>query len=116
MLIDILSPFKTLKFIANEEICKKFVSTAMDMFTQRIQILDDRDIKDANKCDINDFSYQMKQILNIIYTNDEALKIIQGHKLNLTLKFIQSPSFEKRLNGLLRPSGNNTALPAAVVG
>eukprot|EP01022_Parablepharisma_sp_SALTPOND_P026524 TRINITY_DN64327_c6_g1_i1.p1 TRINITY_DN64327_c6_g1~~TRINITY_DN64327_c6_g1_i1.p1 ORF type:complete len:2209 (+),score=297.78 TRINITY_DN64327_c6_g1_i1:12673-19299(+) len=97
---SIIAPFKSIKAIAHEEICKNLVIAGKAMFFQRIETLEEKDIKDMTKESIAGSMALMRSILRILYTDEEAVKEVQAHEMLLSLKFLQSSSLEKRLNGL----------------
>jgi hypothetical protein len=95
-----LAPFKSIKPIAKEEICKELVEAGKIMFFQRVESLEEKDIKDITKETIKGSMDLVKGVLRLAYSEEDSAKIVQGHEMLLSLRFIQSSSLEKRLNGL----------------
>ena len=96
----LLAPLKSIKAIAKDEIVKEIVSIGEKAFFQRLQTLDEKEIKDINKESIPVALSLMKGILKLEYSDERASKIIETHEMMLSLKLLQSPFLEKRLNGL----------------
>jgi len=99
-LTTLVAPFKSIQPIATEEICERIVKAIKKMLTQRVESLEDRDMKDISKNTIKEFMNLMRKILSSLSNNIEAIKIMQNYEMLLSLKFIRSTSLEKRLNGL----------------
>ncbi len=100
MVAAMLAPFRTVRAIAKDDICKTLVAAGMPAFAQRVSTLEVKDIKDMNKDAISTSLVLMKGFLRLAYSEEEAAKITQTHEMTLSLKFIQSGSLERRLNGL----------------
>ena len=100
VIATLLAPFKAIRSIAKDDVCKELVLTGKAIFFQRIESLEEKEIKDINKELVSGSMNLMKGFLKIIYTDEEAAKIVQVHEMLLSLKFLQSGSLEKRLNGL----------------
>eukprot|EP01022_Parablepharisma_sp_SALTPOND_P000568 TRINITY_DN102_c1_g2_i1.p1 TRINITY_DN102_c1_g2~~TRINITY_DN102_c1_g2_i1.p1 ORF type:complete len:1279 (+),score=158.36 TRINITY_DN102_c1_g2_i1:13122-16958(+) len=97
----ILSPFKGTKSIALPAILKPLVDSCKTTFLQRVQSLDpNKDIKDINKESVTYSLEAIKDLLKLQHTEEEAHKIVETHEMLLSLKFIQSPYLEKRLQGI----------------
>ncbi len=96
----VLAPFKSIKAIAKDEVCKEVATVGKTAFFQRVQVLDDKEIKDINKEQIAGAMSLMRGFLKLIHNEEEASKMIQAHEMLISLKFLQSASLEKRLNGL----------------
>lgn len=112
----VLAPLKSIKAIAKEDIVKEIVSVSEKAFFQRLQNLDEKEIKDINKDSIPVGLSLMKGILKLQHTEERATKIIETYEMMLSLKFLQSPYLEKRLNGLadIRRMIDRVELPAIV--
>eukprot|EP00826_Nyctotherus_ovalis_P021903 TRINITY_DN17151_c0_g1_i3.p1 TRINITY_DN17151_c0_g1~~TRINITY_DN17151_c0_g1_i3.p1 ORF type:complete len:250 (+),score=62.47 TRINITY_DN17151_c0_g1_i3:839-1588(+) len=95
-----ISPLKGIKHIAKKEIREEIVEAGKDTFCKWIQLLSDKDIKELSKEKLNRELEQIKDLLLIAYSADETRKIMQNNEMQITLKFLQSESLEKRLNGI----------------
>ena len=95
-----LAPFKAIKPIAREEVCKELAIAGKLAFFQRIESLEEKDIKDTNKETIASSLGLMKGFLRLAFGEEESEKLVRTHEMTLSLKFVQSGSLEKRLNGL----------------
>ena len=100
MIAMMLSPFKAIRTIVKDTVCKEIAIFGKTAFFQRVQVLDDKDIKDISKEQITGAMGLMRGFLKLIHTDEEASKMVQTNEMLISLKFLRSPSLEKRLNGL----------------
>ena len=111
----LLAPFRSIKAIARDEVCKEIANMGRTAFFNRIQALDDKDIKDVNKEHIVGAMGLMRSFLRLAYDDEETSKAIQAHEMLISLKFLQSSALEKRLNGLadIKKMIDHVELPGA---
>ncbi len=95
-----VAPFKAVKSIALPEVVKPLVDCGKETFLNRIQSIDAKDIKDINKEQIAGSLSAMRDLLRLQFSDEEAAKVVETHEMLLSLKFIQSPFLEKRLQGV----------------
>ena len=96
----VLAPLKSIKSIGKEDVIKEIVSVGEKAFFQRLETLDEKEVKDINKDNIANAMLLMKGFLKLQYSEEHAAKIAETHEMLMALKFLQSPFLEKRLNGL----------------
>ncbi len=95
-----LAPFRSIKDIAKDELCKQIATAGKEAFLTRVKSLDDKDIKDMGKEQVAASMTLMRGFLRLIHTEEETASIVQDNELAISLKFLKSPALEKRLNGL----------------
>jgi len=96
----LLSPFRSIKSIAKEEILSEFAGRGEKAFFQRLESLEEKEIKDINKESMSNAMQLMKGFIKLKHPEEQASKIIETHEMMLSLKYLQTPYLEKRLNGL----------------
>lgn len=96
----LISPFKSIKQIAKDELIAELVCAGEKAFFKRLEDLDEKEIKDINRDNILNAVNSLKGFLKLFYSEEEAEKIVISRELGFFLKFIESPFLEKRLNGL----------------
>jgi len=100
IIATLLAPLKTLRTIVKEEVINEIVEKGEKAFFQRLQNLDEKEIKDIVKDNLAMAMILMKGFLKLKHSEEQASKIIDTHEMMLSLKYLQTPFLEKRLNGL----------------
>lgn len=95
-----LHPLRGVKYIVKEEICAELVTEGKNTFAKWIELLDDKDIKEIGKDKLNRELSLIRSFLTLMYTEEEAKKIVEDSEMKITLKFMKSESLEKRLNAI----------------
>ena len=96
----LISPFKSIKQIAKEELITGLVKVGENAFFKRFESLDEKEIKDINRDNVLAAINSVKGFLRLSYSEEQAEKIVITNELGFFLKLIESPFLEKRLNGL----------------
>ena len=71
-----------------------------DAIVRRLKYLSDKEIKDLDKDILSRFITSAQALLIHHYPKDEVFLIIETAELDLALRFLTCPYFEKRLKGI----------------
>ena len=76
MIVSLTSPFKRLNDIITPQVAERLVLGIKDTIFNRLNTIEDRDLKDIDKDLINRTLRDMKEFLQLYYSQDDANKMI----------------------------------------
>lgn len=96
LIINIITVFPFL----NQEILDDIVPKAKEAIVKRLNYIGDKEIKDLDRDMVSNFISKSEQLLKKYYTKEDVYAITESCELDLALRFLKCPYFEKRLKGI----------------
>ena len=97
---SLLSSLRSVKTIAKKEAIHELALIGKKTFIERVQALEEKDIKDLSRDRLVSAIKLMRSFLKLEFTDEEAAKTATTCEMLLSLKLLQSPYLEKRLHGI----------------
>ena len=95
-----LKTFKSLGATLTPEFATQFTSRISNALIKRFATLSENDVK---KCDMDQIEMLLTQVnilLNIALDKQDRCKIIETTEIMISLRFLKSSNFERRIRGL----------------
>ena len=94
-----LRPFIEILIIGEKTFVLSFVKEVRGALTERLDNLQDNEIKELDKDILKDIIEVLKSYVNIIEP-DNAFKMAEQYELIIAQKYLRCPFFEKRVRGI----------------
>ena len=95
------SPFNGCSCVINKEYAKEMCTEIQDIVLERLENMDDDEMKDIDRTTISNMLTEFKGFLCIgIDDEDSVDQKLESVKLSMALRFLKSSNMKKRLNGI----------------
>jgi len=84
----------------NKDLQNKLMPAIKTAVTRRLNFINDKEIKDLDRDILVKFLYRSQNLLIHYFPQDEIYLLTETAELDLSLKFLTCPYFEKRLRGI----------------
>jgi len=95
-----LNPFKYCDSILAKTFAETFVTEIKEIVLSRIRNMSEKEIKEIDKELVSKVLTEIKDFLNLHYSDAETSEIIESNQLFMAHRFLKSTYLEKRLKGL----------------
>ena len=106
----ILPPFRMLQILMinisninvflNKDFSSKLMPSIKEQLVRRLKYISDKEIKDIDKDALSKFMLRVQTLLIHHYPKEEVFLLTETAELELALRFLTCPYFEKRLRGI----------------
>lgn len=97
---SIIRPLKGIKNIIKKEFCGDRIEEVRVSYDDWLRCLSDKAIKETSASVITGEIQLLRDFFRLRCSEEELEKLIQGYQLLVALKFLETSSLEKRLNGV----------------
>jgi ubiquitin carboxyl-terminal hydrolase 9/24 len=95
-----LKAIAPLRLVLKPEYGKLIAEKIRGKILGRLTSLNEKDIKDVNKDEVQSLIFGMQQFLKVGFSFDQCAAMIETIKLQMALRYLRSSNLEKRLRGV----------------